>query len=74
MKKKVIETNDFLFFYQLVLTFCNTEKSGMNQDKRLSYYDQVGDTGHKRRTRGYNENKWTLGIEMNAPREIYLST
>ena len=41
MKRKILETNDFLFFYQLILPICNTEKSGIRGDERLSYYAKV---------------------------------
>ena len=41
VKKKGIETNGFLFFYQLILSICDKEKSGINGDKRISYYAKV---------------------------------
>ena len=36
-----MKTNDFLFFYQLILPICDTEKSGVKKDGRLSYYSKV---------------------------------
>ena len=41
IKRKILETNDFLFFYQLILPICNTEKLGFRGDEQLSYYAQV---------------------------------
>ena len=32
-KKKILGTNDFLFFYQLIIPICNTEKSGIRGGK-----------------------------------------
>ena len=41
MKQKISETNIFLYFYEQVLTICNTKKSGIRGDKRPSYYVKV---------------------------------
>ena len=36
-----MKTNDFLFFYQLILPICDTARSGIRNDKRLPYYAKV---------------------------------
>ena len=36
-----MKTNDFLFFYQLILPICDTARSGIPNDKRLPYYAKV---------------------------------
>ena len=41
MKKKIMEDDDFLFFYQLLFPMCNTEKSGVCDDPRMSFYSEV---------------------------------
>ena len=41
MNAKVIETENFLFFYQLILPICDTKKSGIDDDPRMSYYSAV---------------------------------
>ena len=41
MSAKVMDTNDFLFFYQLILPICDTNKSGIDDDPRLPYYSAV---------------------------------
>ena len=41
LNSQVMKTNDFLFFYQLILPICDTEKSGVKKDGRLSYYSKV---------------------------------
>ena len=41
MNAKVMETENFLFFYQLILPICDTKKSGIDGDPRMSYYIAV---------------------------------
>ena len=41
LTSQVMKTNDFLFFYQLILQTCDTEKSGVKNDGRLSYYSKL---------------------------------
>jgi len=41
MCKRVLDEKNFLFFYQLVLPICDTERSGIKDDVRLPYYSQV---------------------------------
>ena len=41
LKKKTIEEKDCLFFYQLLLPFCDTRRSGLDNDPRMSYYSEV---------------------------------
>ena len=41
LKKKTIEEKDCLFFYQLLLPFCDTQRSGLDNDPRMSYYSEV---------------------------------
>ena len=41
MKKKVMDDKDFLFFYQLIFPLCNTSRSGVMNDPRMSYYSRV---------------------------------
>ena len=41
MNSKVTETDNFLFFYQLILPICDTKKSGIDGDPRMSYYSAV---------------------------------
>ena len=41
LKSSTMKTNDFLFFYQLILPICNTQRSGIRNDGRLSYYSKV---------------------------------
>ena len=41
MNAKVMETDNFLFFYQLILPICDTKKSGIDDDPRMSYYSAV---------------------------------
>ena len=41
MNAKVTETENFLFFYQLILPICDTKKSGIDDDPRMSYYSAV---------------------------------
>ena len=38
---KVMETDNFLLFYQLILPICDTKKSGIDDDPRMSYYSAV---------------------------------
>ena len=37
----MIKEKDCLFFYQLLLPFCDTRKSGVDNDPRMSYYSEV---------------------------------
>ena len=39
-KKRMME-EDYLFFYQLLLPFCNTSRSGIRNDPRMSFYSEV---------------------------------
>ena len=41
LNKKTIEEKDCLFFYQLLLPFCDTQKSGLHNDPRMSYYSEL---------------------------------
>lgn len=41
MNGNIMRNNDFLFFYQLLFPFCDTSKSGVSNDPRLSYYSKV---------------------------------
>ena len=41
LKKKTIDENDCLFFYQLLFPFCDTRRSGIENDPRMSYYSEV---------------------------------
>ena len=41
MCKRVLDEKNFLFFYQLVLPICDTERSGIKDDVILPYYSQV---------------------------------
>ena len=41
MNAKVMETENFLFFYQLILPICDNKKSGIDDDPRMSYYSVV---------------------------------
>ena len=36
-----MKTNDFLFFYPLVLPICNTERSGITSDSRLPFNSKL---------------------------------
>ena len=38
LTSSIMKTNDFLFFYQLLLPMCDTERSGIDGDGRLPYY------------------------------------
>ena len=40
-QKKMIKEKDCLFFYQLLFPFCDTHKSGIENDPRMSYYSKV---------------------------------
>ena len=39
-KERMVEC-DALFFYQLLLPMCRVQKSGIDNDPRTSYYDEV---------------------------------
>ena len=41
MNKKIIKTEDFLLIYQLLLPICNIDRSGIENDGRLSYYSKL---------------------------------
>lgn len=41
LTKSRILKNDCLFFLQLVLPFCNTDKSGIEDDPRISFYSDI---------------------------------
>ena len=41
MNAKLMETGNFLFFYQPILPICDTKKSGIDDDPRMSYYSAV---------------------------------
>ena len=41
MNAKVMETDNFLFFYQLILPICDTKNSGIDDNPRMSYYSAV---------------------------------
>ena len=41
MKKKVLDEDNFLFFYQLILPICDPKKSGVEDDPQKAYYSQV---------------------------------
>ena len=41
LTSNIMKTNDFLFFLQLILPICDTKKSGIANDGRLSYYAKV---------------------------------
>ena len=41
MNTDVLNHNDCLFFYQLLLPICNVEESGVEDDPRMLYYSEV---------------------------------
>jgi len=41
MSKKIMETNDCLYFYQLLLPICDTSKSCIEDDPWSSYYNNT---------------------------------
>jgi hypothetical protein len=41
LTKKRVTEQDALFFYQLLLPLCDTRRSGITNDKRMSFYSEV---------------------------------
>ena len=63
LTKGRIEMRDSLFFYQLILPICNTQRSGIHSDPRKSYYCDVEKfTNMSKAESGYGGSyghKWT---------------
>ena len=41
LTSSIMKTNDFLFFFQLILPICDVEYSGVSDDGRLPYYSKL---------------------------------